>query len=95
MIHLLEVSPVPGRTPLRDYLALRRELKLYDEALAARDEVIVVNKIDLPETRRALPNLRQMFRRRGLSLHAISTVTGEGIPSLLEACWKILHPTQP
>jgi GTP-binding protein len=52
LVHLLELSSVPGRTPLRDYQTLRRELGLYDPALAGRSEVVVLNKMDLPATRK-------------------------------------------
>jgi GTPase len=92
LVHLLEVSAIPGRTPLRDYLALRKELALHDPDLAARPEIVAVNKLDLPETRSKLPRLRPAFARRGLTVHAISAVSGEGLPDLLEAMWKLLAP---
>jgi GTP-binding protein len=90
LIHLLEVSTTPGRTPLRDYLALRKELALYDPAMAERPEIVVINKVDIPETRAKLARLRAPFKKRGLELMAISAVTGEGLPELLEAAWKAL-----
>ena len=40
---------------------LRRELALYDEALAARPEIVVLNKIDLPDTRKRVATLRKAF----------------------------------
>lgn len=90
LVHLLEVSATPGRTPLRDYLALRKELALYDPAMAERPEIVALNKIDLPDTKRKLTTLRRTFARRGLELHGVSAVTGEGVPELLEAAWKRL-----
>jgi GTP-binding protein len=90
LIHLLELSVEPGRTPLRDYLAIRKELTLYDPELAARPELVVVNKLDLPDTRKKLATLRKTFARRKIELHAISAATGEGLPALLEAAWQAL-----
>jgi GTPase len=90
LIHLLEVSPVPGRTPLRDYLALRRELQLYDEKLAERAEIVVLNKIDLPATRARFATLHRTFARRKVRLLAISAATGEGMNEVLEAAWGAL-----
>jgi GTP-binding protein len=75
---------------LRDYLTLRRELELYDPALAARVEIVVLNKIDLPSSRKKLPTLKKTFERRGLRLLGISAVTGEGISEVLEAAWGAL-----
>jgi GTPase len=94
LIHLLEVSTTPGRTPLSDYLALRKELESYDPAMAARQEIVVLNKIDLPDVRKKLPNLRKTFERRGLHLLALSAVTGEGVPEVLEAAWKTISATR-
>ena len=53
LVHLLDAgSGEPGRTPLRDYEAMNRELALYDPALAARPQMVVLNKIDLPDVRK-------------------------------------------
>jgi GTP-binding protein len=90
LIHILEVSQVPGRAPLRDYLALRRELELYDPKLAGRVEIVVINKIDLPATRKRLPALERVFARRGLKLHLTSAATGQGLTSVLEAAFAAL-----
>src|SRR5438094_2357706 len=50
LVHLLDAS-IEGRTPLGDYEAMNRELELYDPALAARPQLVVLNKIDLPDVR--------------------------------------------
>jgi len=91
LVHLLELSAVPGRTPLRDYLALRKELILFDPDLAGRPEVVALNKIDVPEARKKLPGLRRTFARRNLRLVGLSAVTGEGVGDLLEAVWHTLQ----
>ena len=90
LVHILELGQIPGRTPLHDYLALRRELELYDPKLAGRAEIVVLNKLDLPATRKRLPALKKLFARRGLGLHGISAATGEGLGQVLEAAWKAL-----
>jgi GTP-binding protein len=90
LIHILDLTQVPGRTPLRDYLALRRELTLYDPELAKRAEILVLNKVDLPATKKRLPALKKVFSRRGLRLYGISAATGEGLPQVLEIAWKAL-----
>lgn len=90
LIHLLEISPVPGRTPLRDYLALRRELALYDQKLAERAEIVVLNKADLPTTKAKIKTLASTFARRKLKLLVVSAATGEGVSEVLEAAWQAL-----
>ena len=54
---------------------------------------MVLNKIDVPEVRRRLKPLAAPFKRRGLELLAVSAATGEGVPQLLEAAWRILSAT--
>jgi GTP-binding protein len=91
LVHLLELSSTPGRTPLRDYQTLRRELALHDPALAGRTEVVVLNKLDLPAARKKFTVLKRSFARRGLHLLGISAATGEGIAGLHAAVWSALE----
>ncbi|HEY0715041.1 MAG TPA: GTPase ObgE, partial [Polyangia bacterium] len=65
LVHLLEVAPDPDRTPLKDYEAIRRELRLFDPGLAERPEIVVLNKVDLPDTRRRASRLATAVKRRG------------------------------
>jgi GTPase len=91
LVHLLEVNDVPGRTPLQDYKTLRRELELYDPEMAGRTEVVVLNKLDLPATRKKLATLQRHFAKKGLPFLAISAATGEGVRALLAAMWTALE----
>ncbi|MCS6914594.1 MAG: GTPase ObgE [Myxococcales bacterium] len=87
LLHLLAVSPDPGREPERDLDVLNEELRRHDPDLAARPQIVALAQIDLPEARAVLPGLRERLGRRGLHLHAISAVTGEGVAELMEAAW--------
>jgi GTP-binding protein len=91
LVHLLDASAA-GRTPLRDYEAMNKELALYDPELAARPQLVVLNKIDLPEVRRRIKQIAGPFARRGIPLAAISAATGEGTAELLESIWRALPP---
>jgi GTP-binding protein len=91
LVHLLDAS-ASGRTPLRDYEAMNRELALYDPALAARPQLVVLNKIDLPDVRKRRKQIAGLFARRGIAVHAISAATGEGTAELLESIWRALPP---
>jgi GTP-binding protein len=90
LVHLLDASAGPGRTPLRDYETINRELAFFDPALAERPQIVVLNKIDLPDVRRRRKQLAAPFARRGIPLLGMSAVTGEGVNELLEAVWKLL-----
>ncbi len=90
LVHLLDATAGNGRTPLRDFETLNRELRLYDPKLAQRPQIVALNKIDLPDVRRNLARIAVPFKRRGLELIPVSAATGEGVPQLLEAAWRIL-----
>ena len=101
LVHLLDAAADGGpeggsaRTPLRDFDTMNRELALYEADLAARPQIVVLNKIDLPEVRQRAKQLARTFAKRGVVLHAISAATGEGTPELLEAIWKALRARGP
>ena len=91
LIHLIELAAdQPGREPLHDYDVIQRELARYDAALAERPQLVALAKIDLTETREAFPALREAFAARGVTLHAVSAATGEGMANLLERLWALL-----
>ena len=82
LVHLLDARrPRPGATPLHDYDVINRELALYDPELAARPQIVALNKIDLPDARKRATQLARPFAERGIALHAVSAATGEGVPS--------------
>jgi GTP-binding protein len=83
LLHLVTLDPTPGRKPLADWDAINAELAQYSAALAAKRQLAVLSKLDLPEVRRARSRLERSFARRGVELHAISGATGEGVRELL------------
>lgn len=89
LIHLIELTDEPDRSPLHDYDVLNEELRRYDAALAERPQLVTLAKLDLPETRQRLPALRAAFRKRGIELFAISAATGEGVAELMNEAYKL------
>ena len=69
-----------GRTPLRDFEAINRELALYDPGAgrAAADRGRSTRSIS-PTSARSWRPIARPFARRGIELHAISAATGEGV----------------
>jgi GTP-binding protein len=93
LLHLIEIAPDPERDPLKDHDVINRELARYDEELSQRPQVVALSKLDL--TRDDLPRWQQAFAARGIELHGVSAVTGEGVAQILEALWKQLNETRP
>jgi len=84
LLHILDISWMPERDPVRDYKAINHELKMFNPELADKRQIIVINKLDLPVVRENLPLVLPWFVERGLKVFAISAATGEGIPLLLD-----------
>ena len=80
LIHLVDGS---AERPLADLGAIENELVSYEPALMEKQRIIVVNKIDLPEVRARMPEIKKEFRRLGMPIFFISAATGEGVGELL------------
>jgi GTP-binding protein len=94
LIHLLDATAgaqdSDARSPLKDYDTINRELALFDPDLAKRPQIVVLNKLDLPEAKDAQKKLTAAFARRKVRLLAISAATGAGLDTLLEEAWKVI-----
>jgi len=87
LVHLVEPQPLDATDPVANYRAIRRELELYDEALAGREEIVAVTKADLPDAAEVRRKLADVLGRDVL---LISGVTGEGLNTLVGAIAKAL-----
>jgi GTPase len=84
LLHLVTLSPDPGRDPLHDYEVVRRELVAFKPELAERPELVVLSQADLPEVREAYPALQQAFAERyGIELRAVSAASHWQLRELL------------
>src|SRR5947199_859627 len=48
LVHLVEPFPADGSDPVANYRTIRRELELYSGVLAAKPELVVLSKSELP-----------------------------------------------
>ena len=87
MLHLLDISDLE-RDPLLDYDTINHELACFDPELLTRPQLTVITKLDLPTAGARLPEVEEVLTRRGVTLMAVSAVTGEGMKELL---WQIVH----
>lgn len=91
LIHVIDLSGNDGRDPLDSFEAINRELQLYNPELAARSQMVALNKIDLPEARERLETTVEELRRLGYPVYTISAATGEGIDRLVYAAVEFLE----
>lgn len=82
LIHLIDGTQ---EDPVNAYKVIRGELSAYDDGLADRPEIVVINKIDSldADARKALA--KKIKKAAGQAPYLISGVTGEGVRDLLFA----------
>lgn len=90
LVHVLDTAGTGGRDPLDDFRVINSELKLYNEALTGRPQVVAANKIDLPDSG---PNLDRLRREMddGWEIFPISAATGEGVKELIARVYQLLQ----
>ena len=80
-IHLVEPAPDDQSDPIENYLNIREELRLYDEELAKRPEIVCITKCEMVDADAAAELLEEKIGRPVLK---ISSVAGKGLPQLLQ-----------
>ena len=80
LIHLLDGMAVD---PLQDWKMINDELALYNPELAAKPQLVVLNKIDLPDVQGLESLLREVITAAGQPFMSISAVTGAGVRPML------------
>lgn len=83
LLHMLDASGREGRDPLQDFEDINHELKAYNEKLAGRVQVVVLNKIDLIPDAEERELLKSTFEELGYETFLISAATGEGMDALM------------
>ena len=87
LVHVLDGAALldPGRDLVLEYELIRRELAAYDAGLAARRELVFLNKVDLLEDRAAFEAVAKQLTLRGCEVLLGSGATGAGVAELVRA----------
>jgi GTPase len=92
IVHVIDMAATEGRDPYEDFLTINKELKEYNLRLTERPQIIVANKMDMPE---AAENL-EVFKGKlteDYPVFPISAITREGLRDLLFAIADKLETT--
>ncbi|TES92496.1 MAG: GTPase ObgE [Desulfobacteraceae bacterium] len=80
LVHLIDVSAIDSDDPLHGYNTINKELALYNQKLTEKPQIVVLNKIDLPDTREAAKTFQSAAKGKKVTL--ISALTGKGVDDL-------------
>jgi GTP-binding protein len=90
---ILHVVNGDSADPIGDFQAINRELELYSPVLAGKPQIVVLNKIDLPEVagrREALvESLREAMRHSRLL--QVSAARRTGVAEMVKRTWRFLR----
>ncbi len=91
LIHLIDGS---SKSPLEDMKRVNNELVLFNAALAQKPQMVVINKIDLPEVQEHLGEVKETLKQAGITASYISAETGEGVAEVMaEVAGKLAQVT--
>jgi GTP-binding protein len=85
LVHVVDASRPDA---VAAYLTVRAELEAYKAEVAQKPEIVAANKLDLPGAREGVARLRKALPDRRVI--ATSTVTNEGLSTLLQAVVDML-----
>ncbi len=100
ILHVIDMSGSEGRDPFDDYLAINKELETYNLRLMERPQLIVANKMDMPESEENLKVFKEKVNALkedefadDVQVFPISAISHKGMNNLLSAAADVLDVT--
>ncbi|MEK4200868.1 GTPase ObgE [Cytobacillus sp. FSL K6-0265] len=84
IVHVIDMSGMEGRDPYEDYVTINNELQEYNLRLTERPQIIVANKMDMPDAEENLAAFKEQLEEE-YPIFPISAVTRSGLRELLFA----------
>lgn len=89
LLHVVDVSGCEGREPIEDFEKINHELEAYSAKLARRKQLVVANKMDLPDSADNFVLLKEYVEAKGYEIMPVSAATGEGLQDLMWKAWEM------
>ncbi|UDI78095.1 GTPase ObgE [Staphylococcus taiwanensis] len=83
IVHLIDMSGSEGRDPYNDYQIINKELVNYKQRLEDRPQIVVANKMDIPEAQDNLELFKEEIDDENVIIVPVSTITRDNIDQLL------------
>jgi GTPase len=89
LLHLIDCTTIDPADPLHSFAAINQELAGFSQKLAQKHQIVVLNKMDMPDTKKSAASFRAAMGNR--PIYEISAITGNGIDLLLKDLTKIIN----
>lgn len=90
LIHIVDISGIEGRDPIEDFEKINSELKLYNEKLATRPQIVVANKSDLLFDDSIYADFKKKLEEKGYEVFKMSAATREGVDEVIDRVIQVL-----
>ena len=94
LIHIVDISGLEGRDALDDFDKINGELKLYNEKLATRPQVVVANKMDILEDESVFEEFKNELEGRGYKVFKMSAATRQGVDDVIAYVSELLQEAE-
>nr|WP_317331265.1 GTPase ObgE [uncultured Romboutsia sp.] len=94
LIHIVDISGLEGRDALEDFDKINGELKLYNEKLATRPQVVVANKMDILEDESVFDEFKNELEERGYKVFKMSAATRQGVDDVIAYVSELLREAE-
>lgn len=92
LIHLVDISGIEGRDPIKDFDLINKELELYNKELANKPMIVALNKTDLDFNDNASKFIETF--KNNYKIYKISAATTDGIKELLDGAYDLLSKSE-
>ncbi len=89
LVHLIDISAIDRDDPLKPFQLINNELAKYSETLAEKKQIVVLNKIDLPDTLEKIDSFTRALKN--IPVMTLSAATGKGVKELVLFLASELH----
>ena len=84
LLHLIDGA---AGNVVKAWRTIRQELAAYDEGLAAKPEILVINKCDAMTPREISSRRAALAKASGVPVFVVSTIAGTNMPDMLNTIW--------
>lgn len=81
--HVIDMSAQELRDPYEDYLLINKELKDFNEKLIKKPQIIIANKMDLPNAKENLEIFRKKLDK-DIEIYEVSAATNKGLEKVVD-----------
>lgn len=89
--HIIDMSASEGRNPYEDYQTIRKELENFSPKLLNKQEIIIANKMDLPNSKE---NLIEFKKKINKEVYEISAINNQNLDTIIKVLSDLVKNTK-